>query len=156
VSAGKIGLVVLVVASGVGAARAADGPPPTSFDGPAVVSTTEGHTTLAWSPRPDGAVHGSFQLEASDDPSFDDGKLRYEGPDRASFVSGLPEGTTWFRVRAVGDDGTAGPWSDAVRVDVAYPERGQVVRFLVLGSIVFLATVTAVIVGHRRHRRQQA
>jgi hypothetical protein len=143
-----------LVISASGTTRAGS-PPPTAFDGPETVVTTEGHTTLSWDAQSDGGTTWLYQLQESDESSFDvDLKLRYEGRDRASFVSGLPQGTTWFRVRTVTEDGAVGPWSDPIRVEVEYPERSRVLRFMALGAVVFLATFAAVVLGHRGHRNR--
>lgn len=121
------------------------------------VSTNEGHATIHWE-LPGGvegaAPEATFELQQSADPSFSDGHRRHRGPGRAFFVSGLKDGRTYFRVRTVSDGSATGPWSDALVVEVDYPDRGRVVLFLVIGSLVFLGTCAAIVSGWlRTHRR---
>lgn len=142
---------VVLLAAASGAAVAAAGPPPVAFDQDGPIATSEGHATLTWSATDFDGVVPNFELEESDVPSFRESRTRYRGPDRASFVSGLPEGTTWFRVRARVDD-RPGPWSEPVEIVVTYASGATLFRLLSLGAIVFLATVVTVAIGHRRHR----
>jgi hypothetical protein len=125
-----------------------------TFDQQGPVSADEGHTTLSWAPSGSGPSADSppqYRLEESDSRSFEQAKVRYEGPDRASFIAGLPDGDTWFRVQAIDAQGNPGPWSVPIRVAVRYPDRTRVVPLLLLGATVFVLTVGAVLVGHRRH-----
>ncbi|MFQ5890992.1 MAG: hypothetical protein ACE5JR_13250 [Gemmatimonadota bacterium] len=66
----------------------------------------------------------------------------------ATFIAGLPEGTTQLRVRAVSGD-AMGPWSEPLLIDVSYPSRGLVRTLALLGSLLLAATVLLIIVGHR-------
>jgi hypothetical protein len=130
---------------------AGDRPAAPSFDQQGPVAADEGHTTLSWSPGGAGGLVRDYQLEESQTAEFADARVRYEGPDRASFISGLTEGETWFRVRASNGEGRFGPWSRPVSVEVRYPERPMVLRRLAVGALLFVATVGAVLLGHRRH-----
>lgn len=120
-----------------------------------VVSTNEGHATLRWSlpggDDPDTDV--AFELQQSRDREFSDPHGRHAGPERAFFVSGLRGGRTYFRVRAAVPGSSAGPWSDPLVVEVDYPGRSQVILLLVVGCVVFGATVVAITVGWARNRR---
>jgi len=131
------------------------GLPPVSFDLDGPVTTTEGHATLEWS-ADDGAAarHWRFQLQEGETRAFEDTFIRYEGPDRASFVSGLHDGKTWYRVRVVGKDGGHGPWSDPIAVAVDYPGDAIVVRLMGLGLLVLLATAGTIVTGHFRTRER--
>ena len=94
-----------------------------------------------------------FALEQAPTERFARAEERYRGPDRGSFVSGLPEGDTWFRVRAIDEEGRAGAWSAPMRIEVAYPSPTLVARLFALGAAVLGCTVLAVALGHRRARR---
>ncbi|HXV76815.1 MAG TPA: fibronectin type III domain-containing protein [Candidatus Polarisedimenticolaceae bacterium] len=131
------------------AALPAAGRPRVEFETEGPIITTEGHATLRWA-AVDPVERGSvFELQDSTDPEFRSTHVWYRGPDRASFVSGLPEGTSWFRVRAVRGQ-RAGPWSDPVAIEVDYASSSTLGRLLALGAVVFLATLVTVVVGHRR------
>jgi len=147
------GALLLLAPALVADAPGGAGLPPVSFDIDGPVATTEGHATLEWS-ADDGAAETrwSFQLQEAETRAFEDTFIRYEGPDRASFVSGLHEGKTWYRVRVVGEDGATGPWSDPIAVAVDYPADVLVVRLMGLGLVVLLATAGTIVTGHFRTR----
>lgn len=139
-------LLGALLAAGVAAAAT---PPEVGFDQEGPIDTTEGHATLSWAARDGNGPVRAFELQYASHPGFTDARTWYRGPDRASFVSGLPEGRTWFRVRAV-EEGLTGPFSEPIAVEVEYASAATVTRLMALGAIVFLATVATVAVGHRR------
>jgi hypothetical protein len=123
--------------------------PEAVFDQTGTITTTEGHATLSWTVRDAEDPTLEFELQDSDHADFSSAHTRYRGPDRASFVSGLPAGKTWFRVRVTEID-RAGPWSEPIAINVEYPSRSLLRRLLALGAIVFVATVLTIVAGHRR------
>lgn len=121
------------------------------------LTADEGHVTMQWDLTEaveQGRLGLTFELEQSDDPGFEDPRLRHRGAERSFFVSGLREGHTYFRVRAIAG-GVAGPWSDTLVVQVDYPGRGRVTGLVIVGCLVFLATVTAIIAGWLRFDRSR-
>jgi hypothetical protein len=125
------------------------------FETEQVLPADEGHATLNWSmsdgsDAADGLV---YQLQQSREPAFGNHSLRHEGPESAIFVSGLRDGTTYFRVRAVQQGTPPGPWSETLEVEVDYPTRGHVLLLLSIGSVVFVATVIAIVAGWVRYTR---
>jgi len=92
-----------------------------------------------------------YELQQSDDPAFEDAVTRYEGPDLAFFASGLPEGSHYFRVRAMAEDGRHPGWSPVMEVQVHYPSRERVLVLLSVGGLLFLVLVGVVMIGHWRH-----
>gem|GEM_PF-3301889 len=142
-------------------------------------SAPEGHLVVQWEPigdpgssRDDGTGSaeplpvallvepGAFEYELrlssladdlEDDPDTPlDLQTLFVGDDRASFVSGLPNGPIQIRVRAVAADGRTGSWSEPLRVEVQYPSRRTVVILMLLGTLLLVATVSVIVVGHRR------
>ena len=136
-----------------------------------------GHLSLAWqiaNPRkPQRPVVYQLEGTRSDlklgtaseslyDAMPDDARVRtkvyYEGPDHATFVSGLLDGDFAFRVRArVGTiedlkDATAdwGPWSSTHAVEVRHHSLRSAGLFFVSGAFLFAALVVALLLGHRR------
>ncbi|MEM1059778.1 MAG: hypothetical protein AAGK14_11065 [Verrucomicrobiota bacterium] len=121
-----------------------------SFEGDSPIETDQGFAQLNWAmeEEPRSETSPEFELQQSRSESFAEARTIYRGPDRASFVSGLPEGGTWFRVRMLSADETIPTWSAPMEVVVAYPEADFVVTWLVIGSIVFVIAVAAVVAGH--------
>lgn len=80
---------------------------------------------------------------------FDVTDLQYEGTQHSSFVSGLEDGTYYYRVRARHPDERAwGPWSAVARVEVRHHGLGLALGLMGLGALVFLTTA-AFLVRHR-------
>lgn len=110
------------------------------FDGSAEVNTATGNLKLSWS-----AGNGStYILERSQSADFLQSAVRYRGPDRARFISGLPDGTYFFRVKAVN-----GKWSAPVTVNVRHQSLDLALTLFGIGAVVFLLTVVLVVHGSR-------
>lgn len=103
---------------------------------------TAGFFRLNWG-LSDGA---DFELQEAPDPEFSDPRTLYQGADTASVISGKPNGTWHYRVRAVTHAGH-GPWSDSVTVTVAHHALSRALIFLSLGFVVFLAIAATVVRG---------
>jgi len=88
------------------------------------------------------------ELQEAANPDFRDVTIPYRGPDRATVISGKPDGTWYYRVRAA-DGADPGPWSRAVAVTVAHHSLSRALMFLSLGVVVFVATATMIIRGTR-------
>jgi hypothetical protein len=95
-----------------------------------------------------------FELEAGRDREFTASRLIYRGRDTATLVSGLLEGTHWYRVRVGGGEDSR-PWSEPLRLEVHYIDRGRVWLLMGAGTLGFLATAGALLAGHRRVRLQR-
>lgn len=106
----------------------------------------EGVVTLRWKPMDEGSER-SYELQQSQSPDFLSPKTRYRGTDLGSVLSGLAEGEYHFRVRPVEPEGS---WSEPVTVRIEYISKAKVVFLLSVGVVVFLATVTTLLVGHFR------
>ncbi|MCG8461082.1 MAG: hypothetical protein MI919_32765 [Holophagales bacterium] len=52
--------------------------------------------------------------------------------------------------------GLEGPWSEALRIEVSYPSHRLVLILGGLGSVLLLATVGLIVLGHRRSRTEEA
>lgn len=144
-------LVAAIAAANCAMAQGASAP---AFEGEAMRTTTEGHTVLAWSLADDSETV-RFELQRATDSSFSDARTIYLGIDHGSFVSGLRSGESWFRVRATTEDGRQGPWSEPVMVEVSYASTTEVVRMLLLGALVLIATIATIVAGHHRVERGQ-
>ena len=123
---------------------------------PSPYVATEGKAALVWQLEDleDGARR--FELQESRQPDFDDARTRYEGLDRATYVSGLPGGDFYYRVRVVSDGDAPGAWSDAMHVRVEYVSFKVVLWLVGTGVVVFVATVFTVLTGHGRAVRAEA
>ena len=89
------------------------------------------------------------------DSLFDSTRIRYTGPDMASYISGLKNGDYYFRVRTVTDHGNAhGDWSGTVTVTVEHHSLTLALTLAGLGGLVFLLTVAVVVQGTRASERE--
>lgn len=100
----------------------------------------------------DPATPPAFQLEQSATAEFSDPKLRYEGPDPASVLTGLREGQYHFRVRAIDSEGEPGAWSEPLVLHVEFMAPGQLAFLLVVGGVVACSTIAAIITGFLKNR----
>lgn len=116
-----------------------------------LLTSADGVVTLTWRELP---TPWAIVLEQSDSPDFATVVERYAGRDTGSVLTGLPEGTHHYRVRAVHPDGRVGPWSNPVHVEVTFMDRGRLFLLLGLGGIVVLATAGAIIGGYLNHRAE--
>jgi PDZ domain-containing secreted protein len=107
------------------------------------VTSEDGTLELEWSQEKGDT--NTFTIERGANPSFEQSLLVYQGPDTATFVSGLPEGRHYFRLRE-----GAGPWSDSVLiVEVEFVSGTFVVILLSAGTLCLIFLVTALVQGQR-------
>jgi hypothetical protein len=117
--------------------------PSATFDfDSSIITAQDGYIQIIWS---GSSEYEMFELQQSQDPNFTTEKTIYLGPDRASFVSGLSEGSHFFRVRSEG-----GPWSETLEVRAKHQSIKLAYWLMLIGSIVFLATCAVVISGARQ------
>jgi hypothetical protein len=125
---------------------------PTLEKGATSINNTTGHVDLVWSTEaPDPKI--TYELASAPTSEFEASVTRYQGADTRSFVSGLPGGSHFFRVRIL-DSETAGPWSTPLEVEVNYVERSQVKWLMALGTACLIATCLIIIGGSLRTRKE--
>lgn len=106
----------------------------------------QGHISLIWTA---GEVeeHLWYQLQCSEEESFGNAEVRFEGYDHRSFLSGLPDGDFYFRVRARrGEDQPWGPWSPAIHLRCTHHSMGQAWTLFSVGCLLFVGIVAFVAV----------
>jgi len=133
---------------------AADTPPDVAFVLPETseVTTSEGTVQLAWQVGGEeiGSTELSFEIERATDAAFKTAERYYTGSENGTFVSGLPTGEFYFRARAVDGAGNTGAWSaEPIHVTVEYASATLVKTLMVIGTLVFIATVVVIVRGHR-------
>ena len=102
-------------------------------------TSEDGHIKIEWDmPVADAVV----ELEQAKNKDFSDAVVIYNGPDNATFVSGLEDGTYYYRIRKVN-----GSWSDTISVTVNHHALSLAISLFIAGSIVFLLTVWVVVKG---------
>jgi len=103
--------------------------------------STAGYFQLSWQDD----TGQSFQLQQAPHPTFEDAVTLYDGSDRATVISGLPNGDYFYRVRS--DDGL---WSDTLKVSVKHHSLAKALGFFGLGAVMFIVMVVLLINGIRR------
>jgi hypothetical protein len=106
---------------------------------------TAGYYQLQW----DGADASDHELQESLHADFSDPVTLYRGADRATMLTGRPDGEYHYRLRALHQDGP-GPWSQTLRVEVRHHPLSRALLFFAMGALVFLATLAAILAGNRR------
>lgn len=102
---------------------------------------TAGYYQLSWQ-----GEAARFALEEATRPDFADARVLYQGADLATLRSGQPDGDYYYRIRALHEAGPS-PWSEAVHVEVRHHPLSRALTFLLLGAIVFLATLVLILRG---------
>lgn len=143
------GLAALLLTFGLAPAGGTSLPASPELSADTTVATA-GYFGLSWRPAGEaGGAPARFELQEAPDPAFAAPRTLYAGPDRATALSGRPDGTYYYRVRADG-----GPWSPAVAVEVAHHSLARAGLFFALGAAVFVATVMLILRGDARERRR--
>jgi hypothetical protein len=80
------------------------------------VQAPEGHILVSWSlPTPPqqqmGTLSHSFELQYDVYSDFAQPHTRLVGADTSTFLSGLPEGDVYIRLRSIRQDGVKSSWS---------------------------------------------
>jgi hypothetical protein len=117
------------------------------FEGKIMRKSKDGHIRLSWKDVK-GADEGIFELERASTPVFLDSQPIYEGPDMASFISGIPDGDYYFRVRKKTEDYTS-DWSKTLHLEVKHHNIQKAFVLAGLGAVVVLATVLVIVVGNK-------
>ena len=103
-----------------------------------------GHLHLKWGVV-DGVEGKSFRVEQSLSKNFDQPTLIYEGPDQATFLSGLKNSRYFFRVKE-----TDGQWSDIYTVEVEHFSTQFALILFVIGFLTFGGIAGVIWHGNRR------
>ena len=113
---------------------------------------TAGYYQLSWRPGSAQVSHKAlhFELQQSATADFQSVKTIYRGPDRASVISGQPDGDYYYRIRAMNDQ-TSTAWSRPVVVEVRHHSLVRALGFFATGAAVFFVTLLF-IVFRSRHR----
>lgn len=122
------------------------------FTQPLQITTDSGHTRLNWSLSNIQLENSSieFELQKSNSSSFESPIIIYKGPDTASFVSGLPNGIHYYRVRSIDSNQNTSAWSDPVEITVQHHSLQLAFALFAVGLIVFAATVFVVVKGSKQ------
>lgn len=122
-------------------------------DGMATLSSTDGTVKLVWGSQDEVLGTESedalpvYEIQQASALDFAAAEMRFRGTDVESYVSGLSEGTHYFRVRS-----GSGEWSAPIEVTVTFIDRGKLFLLLGIGFVVAAATAGAIISGYFKHR----
>ena len=109
------------------------------------IQNDNGYYKLEWDSSPGAEV----ELQRSSSSDFNEVMVIYNGVDRASYISGLENGTYYFRVRELG-----GKWSQTLVLEVQHQSLTLAFTLFGLGGFVFLLTVLVVVKGSKQMQRQ--
>ena len=105
-----------------------------------------GHIKIVWNWPHDQDV--TFELQQADTATFNNAEVIYNGPDRASFISGLANGNYYYRLKAISDDGdSSSKWSKTVVLKVRHHSLALALSLAGIGAFVFIVTSAVVIKG---------
>lgn len=150
-----VGVVLFLSARCQQGLHADDSPPVVSFtcgndaEVGRQIETPDGYAQLEWtteteleSPR---FVQFEFQLEIAERSDFSDRELVYQGKQTSAFVSGLSDGTYFYRIRGRNDaESEWGAWSPTLRIGVAHHSLTTALVLFGAGAVVFVSTAVFV------------
>lgn len=147
-------IAFLLTFAGSGPAFGAQHPP--TFVDPPAGPLNDGYVQLRWTSGDEAVEAWVVQLEEAGDPEFAVPLLRYEGPQVASFVSGLPAGRHYYRLRArVGADGPWSAWSAPLVVEILPHSLALAWTLFGLGATLVVSIVGYLFVSDRRVRAEE-
>jgi hypothetical protein len=106
---------------------------------------TAGYYQLSWS----GTDAPAYELQEASRGDFTMATTLYQGPDRATVLTGRPDGEFHYRLRGLHDTGP-GPWSEPLQIQVRHHPLSRALLFFAMGALVFLATLAAILAGNCR------
>lgn len=114
-----------------------------------IEQTESGHVKLSWKvpTSSSSATPWVFELQKSNDPNFSSSIQLYRGPDLATFLSGLPNGNYYYRVRTSITGVAHSDWSSTILVKVKHHSLSLALWLFGIGATVFLITVGIVVQG---------
>lgn len=114
--------------------------------------TESGYIKLSWRTQ-DAQSNNTpfvFELQQAVYPDFEQSVLIYRGHDYATFLSGLPDGHYYYRLRSTSPDGARhSDWSEPVSVRVEHHSLRLAFLLFGIGATVFLLTIGIVVKGIR-------
>lgn len=133
--------------------------PVPSFFNDSIEKTASGYFKLSW--RIPQTQYDSeqiiFELQKSLGADFQQANSIYRGPDYATFLSGIPNGDYYYRVRSTTLDGaTSSEWSPEVLVEVQHQSLSLALWLFGIGAVIFVLTVLIVVRGARTFTQNQA
>ena len=110
--------------------------------------SNDGVARLAWDAPENTAVY----IQQSRTEDFQQPATLYRGNDSGTTITGLKDGSYFFRVAADGVSIDAFNWSDPVQLKVAHHTLVRAFTFFAVGVVVFMATLALVVSGSRRSK----
>ncbi len=114
---------------------------------------TAGYYHLRWK---SADKHVNVELQEAVNAEFRHANSLYQGRDRARIITGRSDGTYYYRIRALDVNGTAGDWSDIVKVQVKHHPLSRALGFFTVGAVVFLSILIAILIGNRRYHSKES
>ncbi|MCA9628402.1 MAG: hypothetical protein KC766_12080 [Myxococcales bacterium] len=109
-----------------------------------------GSSSLTWKAEHESGPEPTYELQRATDPDFENPKTLYRGPDQGRFVSGMLDGSYYYRVRARQGEAAWSTWSEPQELVVTHWSRTRALGLMAVGALVFLAIVFVVLNGTRK------
>lgn len=123
------------------------------FTVPSTLTIPSGSFTLNWTSA-ENPVSTRFELQQGTQRDFSSPRVIYAGPDRGTYISGLPNGDFFYRVRAVNvQESENTQWSPPVHRAVKHPPLTFALSVMGVGAFVFISTISMIAVGARKEKR---
>lgn len=133
-----IRLILLVLASVIFFSAGQGRAEPVTFTHDKNLKSDDGYILLSWN----NTSQISVELQQASQPTFEHANTLYRGRNSSVMLSGLPDGTYYYRIRT-----SASEWSDQVTLRVSHYPVTQALLLFVLGALIFLSIAWVVIRG---------
>lgn len=120
------------------------------FTSPNPALSDSGYTKLVWSYSNHSVIseHIEFELQQSSSSDFQHPVVKYKGQDTATYISGLPTGTYFFRIRVNHhQEQRSGEWSETLPLTVQHHSLSLAFGLMAVGAVVFASTTALIVRG---------
>ena len=115
------------------------------------LESSSGYYTIAWKDAEGKKSKAVYELVEFPRADGGDARMVYRGEDRATTLSGRPNGTYYYRIREVKGEFAPG----VLTVRVRHHSLNPAFLFLGAGAAVFLAPLILIILGSLKVKREQ-
>jgi hypothetical protein len=125
---------------------------PPVFENDSATFTNSGSVKLSWrsSEAVDDVADVEYELQRATTANLTDAARYYQGPDLATYISGLADGSYFFRVRELRSKRVVSDWSGTVAVNVEHHSLKLAFTLFGIGGLVFILTLLVVLRGASR------
>lgn len=106
-------------------------------------ASRQGVVKLEWASA-SNTPNQHYELQQANEKSFVNPKTIYSGADQGTFLSGLSDGTYYFRIKQ-----NNGLWSNIVTIEINHHALPLALLLMGIGAVVFIVTMLVILQGRK-------